>query len=418
MRTQSKCRCSSEGSSEGSSDCSSEGSSEGSSWFGFCSSAILLFVAFSSTLAAGRVDGFVSRTGLGGAGIFSQNFEISKHFVKPDQNDGNFLLSRRDQSLARAKEIEYLPLSWAFGGGYCLINSPALGTAPAIVDGVISIKGGLAWTPVPSIDLSLDVNIDNIAAESYNHGALLIQSWKTFLLHPKPQAGPPADYDNSEADQYFERQLQEKVKALALKKETKTSEGEVMPEVAEEFEQQFPAIQVGLILGFAEHLTGGKVYRNTSLGSLDSDQRLYQNRTGVELIYLKRKGLAYRAGGNVFFYSIPVDTYLPYLEMGTLQRLPLSASTGLSASANQMLAFPHLSFDQSFEFEVNDREKFQIFLNETVYSSTQQGPLVSATASYTRALGKSWKFSIEPFVGVILTGGALASGMIQFSYDF
>ncbi|MEO5970077.1 MAG: hypothetical protein ABIQ95_09130 [Bdellovibrionia bacterium] len=385
-------------------------------WSDWFFRATLIFSHLCSfTAYGGREDEASSLTGVG-AGIIAQSFEISRHFVRPDNIEGSYFLKARDKnSILAKKEKVYLPLSWMLGGGFTYLASPAIGRYPDINDGVISLKGGLEWTLVPTFTLSMDLDIDNNTAENYNHGAVLFKFWKTFSLHSRSPADSTGGYDSSEADQYYERQWSQKQKALALKKKAITSEDEETEE-GEGF-AQFPEIQMGLILGFGEHLVGGKTYRRALVDPLREDQRLFQNRTGLEITYFPKEGLTLKLGGNIFYYNINVDTYLQYLEIRPLQRIPLFAQTGWSSSTNQLLTFPSLSFDQSLEFEVNEKEMFELFINESTYASNQQETTISASPRYTRELGKGWKVSVAPFVGLILKTGLVISGMVQVGYD-
>lgn len=379
---------------------------------------IPFFYFISALNALGKENGEGSFTGLG-AGIITQRFEISRLVERPRVGEGTYFLKKREQESALVKiNKSYLPLSWTLGAGFTLLSTPALGTIPEINDTVFFLSGGLDWTPFPTFNITLDLNIDSIGAENYNHGAFLFKFWKTFSLHPKAPDQPPVDYDGTEAGQFYERQLTEKQKALALKRKAALVGEDEIREEEEKEAQPFPKIKMGILLGFGEHLVAGKVYRQPRRQALTEEQRLFQNQMGAEFVYLPREGVDLSLGVNVFLYSSVVDSYLSYLEMGTLQRVPLFAKTGWAGSTNQMLSLPAVSIDQALEIQVSEREKLGIFINESVYASIQQNVMISLTPSYLRNLGKGWKVGLYPFLGLILNSGLTSSGMIQFGYDF
>jgi hypothetical protein len=97
--------------------------------------------------------------------------------------------------------------------------------------------------------------------------------------------------------------------------------------------------------------------------------------------------------------------------------VPLTASTGWTASTNQLLTFPAFSFDESIEYSLNDIEAFKLFINETVEQSTVLGTMISISPVYLRNLGTRWKIGVYPNLIYNLSLGVIFNGMVKASFD-
>lgn len=181
-----------------------------------------------------------------------------------------------------------------------------------------------------------------------------------------------------------------------------------------------PQISIALFLQFNSHLIGAKTFRDPFLAGLPltSSAVLNQFRGGPELNFTFSRGLKLHLSGHLFHYSSPVDSFLPQLELGAGARQIMIAAGGWSAFANQVLAFPVYSLDQTLDWILDDRNTLFFAFNQTSYASKTQQMTLAFSPSFYRDFNRYWRAGVSGNVMLRRSQGALLSAGIELIYKF
>ena len=350
-----------------------------------------------------------------------QSVEVSQHFGKPKDEAEAFFqnsLKNDEENEGWPTREEVLPWVWRVGATYGRSTSPL-----DILDEVIGGRVGMEGEPLRGVTAGVLLALDSMPSENYRHGSAAFNFEYTFFLQPRSRRQKMDDdqearYDKNDAWAYY-RHLRNKNERRKTPKSVGRLEMAADSDTDEEGEREtksvYPNLKLAYHLGFHLHNFFPKTFRNLSRPQLTSDPSLVQFQNRLDISYAPDERQVFSAGLSYYGYSGIIENFTAQLESDVASRVPVIFWKYPTSITNQLVTFPWLSFDQSFEYSLSPKDSIVLNFNETIYQAEFQPNTYSMGPSYFVDLSKKWMMGIETRV----TFGNLDptfSGMVELNW--
>ncbi len=312
------------------------------------------------------------------------------------------------------------PLTWGLGVGYSLMTSPAQGPDLSVSKDVFSALMLIGLDFKPRFGVDLEIDYDRIPDEAYSHGQALFRFEYLFNINKKFSKISNEDRisESSDAFEYYQNERFKKLMDLEKLRRQMIRGTDDEEEEEQSIEKSFPQLKLIYFLGFNLHQIQAKSVRLASKSQIPSiGGKLYQYQYGPEFVYSPQPESSYHLRVIYFTYSQDVDNFISQIDLVDVARYPNSPAQGVSALANQLLAFPSWSLGLEGKWVLNTKTRLELILEQTSYSSKTQSATYGISPFYSRQLWDRWNMRLGSsfLLGIDFIR---ISGLFSLNYNF